>query len=135
MVDSPLIRPYFLGGGGIGGVCLGSHESTGPRRHAGTCIDSRRMWSLTTLALPRIHGTRSLILSVGSPFQRFNEGIPTKRTDSPMWFFERGITALNWSQWGEVISFLNCQCDYCEHGNLPNWQNPTYHQFQLIALL
>ena len=27
MVNSPLIRPYFLGGGGIGGVPLGSHES------------------------------------------------------------------------------------------------------------
>ena len=28
MVKSPLIRPYFLGWGGIGGVPLGSHEST-----------------------------------------------------------------------------------------------------------
>ena len=27
MVNSPLIRPYFLGGGGIGGVPLDSHES------------------------------------------------------------------------------------------------------------
>ena len=26
MVNSPLIRLYFLGGGGIGGVPLGSHE-------------------------------------------------------------------------------------------------------------
>ena len=26
MVNSPLIRPYFLGGGGIGGVPLGSHD-------------------------------------------------------------------------------------------------------------
>ena len=26
MVNSPLIRPYFLGGGGIGGVPLDSHE-------------------------------------------------------------------------------------------------------------
>ena len=28
MVNSPLIRPYFLGGGGTGGVPLGSHENT-----------------------------------------------------------------------------------------------------------
>ena len=27
MVNSPLIWPYFLGGGGIGGVPLGSHDS------------------------------------------------------------------------------------------------------------
>ena len=27
MVNSPLIRPYFLGGGGIGGVPLGSHDT------------------------------------------------------------------------------------------------------------
>ena len=27
MVNNPLIRPYFLGGGGIGGVPLDSHES------------------------------------------------------------------------------------------------------------
>ena len=26
MVNSPLIRPYFLEGGGIGGVPLGSHD-------------------------------------------------------------------------------------------------------------
>ncbi len=26
MVNSPLKRPYFLGGGGIGGVPLGSHD-------------------------------------------------------------------------------------------------------------
>ena len=26
MVNCPLIRPYFLGGGGIGGVPLDSHE-------------------------------------------------------------------------------------------------------------
>ena len=26
MVNSPLIRPYFLGGGGTGGVPLGSHD-------------------------------------------------------------------------------------------------------------
>ncbi len=26
MVNGPLIRPYFLGGGGLGGVPLGSHE-------------------------------------------------------------------------------------------------------------
>ena len=26
MVNSSLIRPYFLGGGGLGGVPLGSHE-------------------------------------------------------------------------------------------------------------
>ena len=26
MVNSPLIRPYFLGGGGIGGVPLDSHD-------------------------------------------------------------------------------------------------------------
>ncbi len=26
MVNSPLIRPCFLGGGGIGGVPLGSHD-------------------------------------------------------------------------------------------------------------
>ena len=26
MVNSPLIRPYFLGGGGIGRVPLGSHD-------------------------------------------------------------------------------------------------------------
>ena len=26
MVNSPLITPYFLGGGGIGGVLLGSHD-------------------------------------------------------------------------------------------------------------
>ena len=25
--NSPLIRPYFLGGGGIGGAPLGSHDS------------------------------------------------------------------------------------------------------------
>ena len=28
MVNSPLIRPYFLGGGGTGGVPLGPHENT-----------------------------------------------------------------------------------------------------------
>ena len=28
MVNSPLIRPYFLGGGGIGGVPLDSHDPT-----------------------------------------------------------------------------------------------------------
>lgn len=22
---------------------------------------------------------------------------------------------------------------FCEHGNLPNWQTPTYHQFRLIT--
>ena len=27
MVNSPLIRPYFLGGGGIGGGTLGSHDT------------------------------------------------------------------------------------------------------------
>ena len=27
MVNSPLIRPYFLGGGGIGGGTLGSHDN------------------------------------------------------------------------------------------------------------
>ena len=27
MVNSPLIKPYFLGGGGIGGVPLDSHDS------------------------------------------------------------------------------------------------------------
>ena len=27
MVNSPLIRPYFLGGGGIGGGTLDSHDS------------------------------------------------------------------------------------------------------------
>ena len=27
MVNSPLIRPYFLGGGGIGGVPLDSHDN------------------------------------------------------------------------------------------------------------
>ncbi len=26
MANNPLIRPYFLGGGGIGGVPLDSHE-------------------------------------------------------------------------------------------------------------
>ena len=26
MVNSPLIRPYILGGGGTGGVPLGSHD-------------------------------------------------------------------------------------------------------------
>ena len=30
MVNSPLIRPYFLGGGGMGGVRLDSHESNSP---------------------------------------------------------------------------------------------------------
>ena len=28
MVNNPLIRPYFLGGSGIGGVPLDSHEFT-----------------------------------------------------------------------------------------------------------
>ena len=28
MVNNPLIRPYFLGGGGIGGVPLDSHDLT-----------------------------------------------------------------------------------------------------------
>ena len=27
VVNNPLIRPYFLGGGGIGGVPLDSHEN------------------------------------------------------------------------------------------------------------
>ncbi len=27
VVNNPLIRPYFLGGGGIGGVPLDSHDS------------------------------------------------------------------------------------------------------------
>ena len=26
MVNNPLVRPYFLGGGGIGGVPLDSHD-------------------------------------------------------------------------------------------------------------
>ena len=30
MVNSPLIRPYFLGGGGTGGVPLGSHDNNPP---------------------------------------------------------------------------------------------------------
>ena len=42
MVNSPLIRPYLLGGGGIGGGTLGSHDNTtvdgkDPANHLG-CI-------------------------------------------------------------------------------------------------
>ena len=32
MVNSPLIRPYFLGGGGIGGVPLDSHEFSSAKK-------------------------------------------------------------------------------------------------------
>ena len=35
MVNSPLIRPYLLGGGGIGGVPLDSHEIGGSSKIAG----------------------------------------------------------------------------------------------------
>ena len=117
---SPLIRPSFLGGGGValgGSGPLGSHESTtGPGQGAMPAPASTAGGCGPSQPLPCLEYTGS---------------------QGPAQCGERkgAVTALKRSQWGEVISFLKCQCDYCEHGNLPNWQNPTYHQFQLITHL
>ncbi len=42
MVNSPLIRPYFLGGGGIGGVPLDSHENCWDKNQATKTQTQRR---------------------------------------------------------------------------------------------
>ncbi len=42
MVNSPLIRPYFLGEGGIGGAPLGSHDDTVD----GSEIPNNHLWCI-----------------------------------------------------------------------------------------
>ena len=48
MVNSPLIRPYFPGGGGTGGVPLGSHDISYEKKQQKTFLRTSEFLSFQT---------------------------------------------------------------------------------------
>ena len=83
MVNSPLIRPYLLGGGGIGGGTLDSHDE---RILDGFCPDS----TLINCLLVQSHGNTSKP-QARSRLQRCHaEGVEKKTKVSSPTAFRRG---------------------------------------------
>ena len=71
MVNSPLIRPHFLGGGGIGGVPLGSQGLKRNAIHLSFKKSGRASGALVILGNP---GGRSIVsFSFGDRFLNIQE--------------------------------------------------------------